>query len=574
MGRASDLPLGVVQRIAQLARSRRIPGTNKFARVCRQWQDASSSKEAEQLQLLVDLHIMSAEEVARACRWMSMHGGSVQTLVVSAESKLPLQQTWFTTAAGTAALRNLQRLEVDQKHSLLMLAPVLGRLPQLQHLGAVVAAMADPHDSWEAADGEDMAEGVLTNWQWYPWKPLPDMERLCPQLTSLRLRLDVEVEEVDIFEYPEGDYDGLIILDKRLPRLLPDTLQHLTLSKAEAWQKVVLRSDALTHLVDLRQLTLEGVDMDSDGCRAVAAHLAALHELRVREPRVLVPDDDPMLLLGPKLIEYTPCGGLTAAAAPQLVHLTKFVWTWSRPLGQGRAEALAALTGLRELVMEGTPNQVASEVAAAVRLAAGLLHLRHLQLDMLPDSRGEIAASLEQCTQLTSLSLWLLPNYGRRHLPVPQQLTGLQRLTVPLQLLEQEACAWLAPLTALTRLGVFIDWEMLVAAKEAETARQQMQQGGSCHHARVEGALQQVQVWPPGMRRVVVWVGKLTPWQCVAPHHWQHTPSAPGSVPFEVYFEMGDRSGNSEVARGWARPLRPCPHLPGVRELQGEVQGG
>jgi hypothetical protein len=151
MGRISDLPPGVVQRIADLARRRRIPGTNKYARVSWQWRTASSSEGAEQLQLLVDLHYMSDEEVARARSWMETHGGAVQVLVVSAEGMAPPQQTWFTTAAAAASLGNLRRLEVDQSDSLFMLAPVLGQLPQLQHLAAAVTTVAYPEIGWHTA---------------------------------------------------------------------------------------------------------------------------------------------------------------------------------------------------------------------------------------------------------------------------------------------------------------------------------------------------------------------------------------------------------------------------------------
>jgi hypothetical protein len=571
MGRVSDLPLGVVQHIAHLARGRLIPGTNKYARVCRQWQDACSSEEAEQLQLLVDLHAMSAEEVARACSWFGMHGRTVQTLVVAAEGRAPPRQTWFTTAAAAAALGNLRRLEVDQGHSLLMLAPVLGLLPQLQHLGAAVAAVGDPHKGWVTADHKDMVEGVFKNRQWRPWKPLPDMKRLCPQLTHLRLRLDVEVLS---YEH-EGDYEGRLTVDKRLPRLLPPTLQHLTLSVGDGdmWREVLLPSNSLTHVRALQQLTLDGLELDSAGCQAVATRLTALQALRVLGGRYGATHDDPVLLLGPKVVEYhTPGGGLTLAAAPHLVHLTRLVYQLHGEYA-GSAEAVTALTGLQDLSLVGsyignTP------VAAVLRQAARLPQLRSLQLDGRVLFTGEIAASLAQCTQVTSLNLCVPLGWGDQFMHVPPGLTGLQRLTVPSELLQQEANVWLAPLTALTGLYVIMGSELLSdASYEDWSEARQQQQLGPRHQARAQEVLQ-VQVWPPGLRQVVWWVEEGQARQGVAPRHWQHTPSAPGSVPFDVFFEEGDHSGSSKVAPGWARPLCPCPHLPGVRELHEQVHGG
>jgi hypothetical protein len=575
------MPLGVVQRIAHLARGRRIPGTNKYARVCRQWRDASNSDEAEQLQLLVDLHIMSAEEVARACSWMSMHGRSVQTLLVSAEGMAPPHQTWFTTAAAAAALGNLRRLEVHQGHSLLMLVPVLGQLPHLQHLGAAVAAVADANKSWQVAGGEEMVEGVLMDQRSRPWQPLPDMQRLCPQLTHLFLCLDVEVESDGLEDDIAWDYDGGVTVDKRLARLLPATLQHLTLSAGlDCMDTVFLHPTSLTHLKALQQLTLRCVEMDAAGCQAAVAHLTALQELRVRDWRY-VTQPEPVLLLAPKLVDYRVHYNLPAAAAPQLVHLTRLVWRNCGEMLPGAAQALAACTALQELRLEayymGGPGSQ-TEVAAVVRQAAGMPQLRSLQLEGRAESTEDLAASLAQCTQLTSLILWIKDRQDA-YLSVPQQLTGLQRLTVPWQLVKQEAGAWLEPLTALTLLYMNVEssCETPVAARNlcedlwAINDSHVQQQVGPCHQARMHEALQQVQVWPPRLQQLVIWVQRRLAGRGVAPRRWQHTPSAPGSAPFTVFFEEGDRfrrSVSREVAPGWAHPLSPCPHL------AGEVQGG
>jgi hypothetical protein len=379
--------------------------------------------------------------------------------------------------------------------------------------------------------------------------------------------------EVENYEY-EGDYEGAVTVDKRVPQLLPVTLQHLTLSEGgDLGLKVVLLPNSLTRLTGLQQLTLEGVEMDSKGCQAAAKRLRALQQVRVRGPRWGVPRDDPMLLLGPKLVEHTLRHSLTAAAAAQLVHLTRLVWDWGGGPSAEAAEALGSLTGLHELSLDG--NMGSAPAAAVVLQAAGLPQLRSLQLKGGAESQGEVSAALAQCTQLTSLFLELSKDWGKPYLPVPQQLTGLQRLTVPWDLMRQEADAWLAPLTALTRLccdttvgGLLLpgEWPGLFATHP----RQQL---GPLHRAKAQEVLQQVQVWPPALQQVVVWMDQRLAVQGIAPRHWQHTPSALGSAPFTVYFEEGNRSGSGQAAQGWARPFSPCPHLPGVRELSNEVQG-
>jgi hypothetical protein len=508
---------------------------------------------------------MSDEEVARARSWMETHGGAVQVLVVSAEGMAPPQQTWFTTAAAAAALGNLRRLEVDQSDSLLMLAPVLGQLPHLQHLAAAVTTVADPHKAWQLAGGEEMVEGVFVNRSWRQWKPLPDLGRLCPQLTHLRLQMEVEVES---YEYM-GEYEGGITVDKRLPQLLPATLQHLTLSEGgDLGLHLLLHRNSLTHLATLQQLTLHCVELDSKGCRAVAKHLTALQQLRVKGPR-FGEQHDPMVRLAPKLVEYSSRYGWAAATAPQLVHLTRLVWVGG--MNEGAADALGALTGLQELVLKGCRDR--HHVAAMLGQAAGLPQLRSLQMEGEPESLEDVSASLSRCTQLTSLILDVREGWGQPYLTAPQQLTGLRCLTVPWQMLQQEADAWLAPLTALTRLSFDTGFRNMLSSHEWPQHADARQQLGPLHQAKVQEVLQQVQVWPPAMQQVVVWVGKHLAAQGVAPRSWQYTPAAPGSAPFSVCFEEGDSSGSGQVAQGWVRPFSPCPHLPGVRELPSEVQG-
>jgi hypothetical protein len=81
----------------------------------------------------------------------------------------------------------------------------------------------------------------------------------------------------------------------------------------------------------------------------------------------------------------------------------------------------------------------------------------------------------------------------------------------------------------------------------------------------VQELLQQVQEWPASLQQVEVWVSSDDTGakrMC-----WQHTPAVPAGGRFTVWVEQ--REGK---AAGWTRPLRPCPHLPGVWELQGQPQ--
>jgi hypothetical protein len=351
--------------------------------------------------------------------------------------------------------------------------------------------------------------------------------------------------------------------------------------------QVVLRPMALTHLVALQQLTLDGVDVDDQVCEALAEHLGALQQLRVHTPLYGVNQEAFLPLLGRKLTVYTTAA-LAQGAANQLVQLTRLVLS-SDPVPRGTAEALAALTRLQELSLQnvrsgGGTGDVLEQVAA-------MSQLRSLQLRGIMTDPVDVRASLAQCTQLTALELAVssrvvaggnqaglafLPVTQQlvTFLPVPQQLVGLRHLTVPVQLLEQEAGAWLAPLTALTHLcvssreGMLSHMEQLHALSDPQV----LQQVGCTYQAKAQALLQQVAEWPASLQQVVFWVVKCLPIIGAGPSYWQHTPAQPGGKPFAVWLEEGDRSGGASVAQGWVRPFRPCPHLPGVWELQGECK--
>jgi hypothetical protein len=147
---------------------------------------------------------------------------------------------------------------------------------------------------------------------------------------------------------------------------------------------------------------------------------------------------------------------------PHLVHLTALQLRGSLP--GGTSAALGGLTGLQELTLQ---NAYGEEVVAVVQQAAGMAQLRSLRLDFLWASprldptviqlAQELTASLEQCTQLTALGacaahMGMGVNIEVVHMP--QQLPGLQCLTVRVNQLAQDGGAWLSCLTSLTSLYV------------------------------------------------------------------------------------------------------------------------
>lgn len=112
MTTTNDLPQAAVVRITQLARHRVIAGTNKYARVCRQWRDASISEDLEPLQLFMDLR-HTAGLSNRVSSWMVVHGQQVEVLVVEADTACRRRLEWcnkpldevirLEAAGGTAA---------------------------------------------------------------------------------------------------------------------------------------------------------------------------------------------------------------------------------------------------------------------------------------------------------------------------------------------------------------------------------------------------------------------------------------------------------------------------------------
>jgi hypothetical protein len=521
----SDLPPAVIQRITQLARGRPIAGCNRYAAVCRQWQDEGvlDSEEAEPLQLYLQLDHLEEEQVVHISSWMQKHGQQVDVLVMDGRTRRSVvEHKWFIKAAP--GLTRIKRLEVEAPDSLALLAPVLQSLPQLQHLSAHIRFCprhSGPQQDWE--ESGLFSENVLRNLQ---------VAKSCPQLTHLHLTL-----------YTWRGASAKCKVAARLPWLLPAGLKQLRLHST---MPQIMESSGLQHLTALQQLTLEGV-----GVVGPAMGLGALQQLRLDWPHthIRLPDDSFALELAGKVtqwgIDNASAEDLGAAAA--FLHLTRLDLSAHGETAEAACvAAVAALTGLQQLSVKLLSD---AGTAAVLQQAAGVATLRSLVLRVGGKDATAVSSSLAQCGQLTSL---MLNVYGDNNTPggspfatALQQLTGLRCLRVHDWLLQQGGGAWLAPLTGLHHLHV--DLEGVVPHDEL---------------------LAGVQGWPAGLKHVVVWYPFGLCVMGEDPACKTFSPAAPSSGDIMVWVERDEQS-----AAGWARPFRRCPYLPSFWELQGPASG-
>jgi hypothetical protein len=589
-----ELPLVLLERIIRQARTRKIPGSNRYARVCRQWRDAYNSSDDEvQLQLFLDKRLADEADVSQLSSWMSMYGQHLGVLVAGPIQPGPEQLDWLPGPA--AALRCLTRLEVVQRDSLALLAPVLGQLPQLQHLAARVGlTWCDDSDS--ASDMSGMIDkGVFCHHVWQQktdrwahgpshWEPIPNFQQLCPQLVRLHLTLEPECEDLEV--------------DSRLHRLLPTGLQQLSLSNAddcEMWLgSSMLR---LEHHTALQQLVLSGVQLTQ--------HEAACLLERVRkyqrpgqQLQVHVCDTSissgALQQLAPLLTDLHTYDATDVQLVAGLAPLTRLAVDDSgENVIAGVAHVVSSLTGLQELVLEGG-NWDWSYMWQVVRMPT----LRSLTIQSRDQPPEYLGSDLEACTQLTALELLLpLPaepwgsddedessdeeSYGQNWVPALQGLTALQCLTVPAEAVPWRQGAWLAELTSLSRLSVnlpdFYQHCGLLKAGPDGTIRgvsPTVAEVVQCNRRNVRRLLGRVREWPASLEFVVFWMAPLGPTHCggdamVPPMCWEHTTAGPVSRQLKVWLELPACG----AAQGWPRPFQPCPHLRGVWELQAPGAG-
>jgi hypothetical protein len=562
MVRWGELPEIALANILRSARGRSIAGTNKFARVSRQWRAAS--EDAEPLQLFFSPDHLSDTDLARVNSWLALHGQHVDVLVLP-HTGSPLSGLCLDLDSILPALSQLTHLEVPEPHSLVQLEPVLQQLPHLQHLAATVG-MDVPRKALPNCKPPPPPPGAcskfITQESSQDWWQAPDMQELCPQLTSLHLTL-------------HSDY-GDVKVDTQLSGLLSPRLQQLTLvghSRTTCFRhwgdrsaELEVTSSSLTHLTALKQLTLEGLRLNVGGAQQLAQGLGALQQLRVYGTLGLEAD---LVRLAPVLTDYE--GGLKPADLDVLTsceHLTRLVLVGELP--EGVADALAALTGLQELKLYAD----GASTVCVMQQAVGMAQLRSLQLSAYRAPSEDLACALAQCTQLTSLVLEEGGMDSGTCVSALQQLTGLRSLVLSEQLVVWEQSTWLAPLTALTRLCV----TGLEHGVELEPHERRPRIGPGAgdgrlcpgkvlagYHAKARSIGQQVQQWAPGLQHVVSCCEREIVW--FAPMWCQLAPAAAGAAGVTVWLEQQEG-----FAVGWARPFTPCPHLPGVWELQGPVQ--
>jgi hypothetical protein len=227
----SDLIHVATRIIISRALPRCIPGTNKFALVCRSWCEASNSRAFdEQLQLFLDPDNITERDLRSCLAWLQQHGSCVGGLTADClyEHWPSIEQALFRPTVFSS---NLTHLDLGDTN-LLSLLPHLQQLPPLRHLGMYISCVTTS-DPWQLCDGNSVAE-------------VPDLGLLCPQLVSLHL---VAVPHA---RGPQGYYEDHHA-HPQLLLLLPDSLQRLHVEAEHfTWQ-----GPHFTHLSALVHLTLD-----------------------------------------------------------------------------------------------------------------------------------------------------------------------------------------------------------------------------------------------------------------------------------------------------------------------------
>jgi hypothetical protein len=507
-----DLPAAALRLITRFARTRSIPGTNRFAQISRSWHEAGLySDNQEQLQLQLALEGLPADTVTSTTSWISQHGACVTSLNITYNrDTAPLFQQ---LPLSTAPLVGLVRLEVDGPDSLVALAPVLPQLVALTHLRASIGLVRKDHSY------EPVAQGVFSACR-SPLQEVPCLRQLCPGLKSLHLDIGLWHRQF-IKQRLEVPMEQL---------LLPTGMEQLHIS-AHIW--VVLPCVALTSLTPLRRLTLaSGVTLlDPD----LLLTMPGLEEVDLCGPACCVGGQS-------YYVDQWVTSGV--CTAPQ--HLNKLAGFYLAQM-DGTPEALSTWLPIYEL-----PNLRKLDVGVVMPGATNWLHqlsgfasLRQLSLHLAFDTSDAASlSSLSSVTQLTYLRL----STGRR---VPRStwaamLPSLRVLAVGMRRLEEDLVAEVAGATQLQCLyvqGLACDWDPAVAGAQVAPHLQVLSKCSS---------LRAVLCWAsqPGAG-VGLWVSAregrphLSCW-----HKWRHA-----------------------AEQGLVVCPRPCPHLPGVWELQQEPAG-
>jgi hypothetical protein len=508
-----DLPAPAVRLITRAARTRVIPGTNRYAKVCRRWRDAAiDSEDQEQLQLLLALEGLPADTAAS--EWLERHGACVTYLHITYDpATAPLFQQ---LPLSTAQLVGLVRLEVDGPDSLVALAPALPQLVGLTHLRASFGL-----DPWETSNPGATAG---TNAPGQQMQVLPCLQQLCPGLKSLHLNLSSRC---------------CVFADASVGERLPAALEQLCIhGSGGGVLGHPLNCAALTSLSALRRLSLQGVQLKPAGPDL----LLSMPGLKCIDVRAVCCGEDGRQLL----VEWLALGH---SAVPQ--HRTK-------------------VTGARLV-------QFFDGFEAMYSPATGLSGLRKLQLIVIENGAAACVQQLSVFERLSHLHLWLSCCDRQTDITaMVSALSSVQQLTY-LRLSGPGGVprtTWAVVLPHHTQLRVLVvKRDLLEGGLAVELHRlSQLQclyvQARSCADPAVIGAQvaahMQVLSACMSLRAVLCW--SEAHHGVVADHPlWEYVHQ--GRLHLSCWHRWQRAAEEGRVVCP-----RPCPHLPGVWELQQEEE--
>jgi hypothetical protein len=397
-----DLPNAALSLVIRSALTRHIPGTNRYAQVCRKWRDAASnSTDQEQLQLLLALEGLPADAVTSISDWLARHGACVTSLDITYNlNTAPLFQQ---LPLSTAAWVRLARLEVDGRDSLVALADALPQLVALTHLRASLCLQPRQGDS-QGMPLEVPSGGAA------PSAEVPCLQQLCPGLKSLHL--DVELISVDDLDECEQEVDVPVV------RLLPAALQQLHISDHHAG--VWVSCAALVSFTALRRLVLDALWLMGD--LNLLLEMPGLDQLDLRRSYFRVgyalTNVQNWLLQGQCAMPHklTKLTGLhlsqkgldhvdlraLLAAAPNLCTLRVLL---QAPVAAGWVQQLSGLTSLQHLSIH-FHGKAPCEAHAVVSMVTCVQQLTYLGLTADPGWVSPTWAALLPCfTQLRVLEV-------------------------------------------------------------------------------------------------------------------------------------------------------------------------
>jgi hypothetical protein len=413
----------------------------------------------------------------------------------------------------------LARLEVDGPDSLVALAPALPQLVALTHLSASI--------SLTCPEGRAMDAGGVFSAGGTQLEAAPCLQELCPGLRSLHLAFATDNSAV----YP--------CVDARLAQLLPDGVQQLTLHSSD--RTVAVSCAWLTALTSLRTLSLDGMcawhpdvlldlpgleelDLTRASCQ-LGSILCSPHEWA---NRVLHGAQQHMA----KLVGLELCGHPflpSSCTVPELItacsRLCMAQVAVLEPRDAALVPQLASISSLRHLWLSA-----AGATAGAVSALTSMSQLTCLHLNVNPAKvpRSTWAAVLPHLTQLRVLAVseWLLlegPEGG---------------LAAELHLLSQLQCLYVAWSEG--------DWTPAGAGAQMTPHLQML---SAC------SSLRAVLCWSEAHHGVLA-----------AQPLWEYVHE--GRLHLSCWHKWALAAEEGRVVCP-----RPCPHLPGVWELQ-EVATG